>query len=70
MPFQHSIGSSVRNYMFEGCDDSTAMFVEAEIQQVIRNFEPRAELMDKGDVMAMGTAEIRAQQQMDNYLQL
>ena len=67
VPFQHSIGSSIRDYMFEGCDESTAMFVEAEIEQVIRNFEPRAELMDKGDVMAMGTAEIRAQQQMDNF---
>ena len=67
VPFQANVGSRVRDYMFEGCDESTAMFVEAEIEQVIRNFEPRAELMDKGDVMAMGTAEIRAQQQMDNF---
>lgn len=41
VPFQHDIGSDVRNYMFEVIDQATADFIEREVARVIRDYEPR-----------------------------
>ena len=48
-------------------DEATAQFLKDEIQRLISAWEPRAELVARGSEIAMGTAEIRAQQSMDNY---
>lgn len=67
VPFQSEIGSHVRSFMFEIVDVATASFIESEIKRVIDRYEPRAELVPKGGNIAMGTAEVRAQQSMDNF---
>ena len=41
-PFQPEIGSNVRKLLFEPLDDLTAIALQREIPQVIKNFEPRA----------------------------
>jgi phage baseplate assembly protein W len=41
-PFQPEIGSNVRKLLFEPLDDLTAIALQKEIPQVIKNFEPRA----------------------------
>ena len=41
-PFQPEIGSNVRKLLFENLDDLTAIALQREISEVIRNFEPRA----------------------------
>ena len=41
-PFQPSIGSNVRRLLFENLDNLTASSIEKEIEQVVKNFEPRA----------------------------
>ena len=41
-PFQPDIGSNVRKLLFENLDVVTAMSIEREIKQVIKNYEPRA----------------------------
>jgi phage baseplate assembly protein W len=41
-PFQPNIGSNVRRLLFENLDNITASSIEKEIEQVIKNFEPRA----------------------------
>ena len=67
VPFQGEVGSYVRSYMFESVDMPTASFIESEIERVIKTFEKRAELYKKGEYIATGTAEVSAQQSMDNY---
>jgi phage baseplate assembly protein W len=44
-PFQPDIGSNVRKLLFENMDIITATALEREIEQVIRNFEPRVNLV-------------------------
>ena len=41
-PFQPEVGSNVRRLLFENLDNLTANSIEKEIEQVIKNFEPRA----------------------------
>ena len=41
-PFQPEVGSNVRRLLFENLDNLTASSIEKEIEQVIKNFEPRA----------------------------
>jgi phage baseplate assembly protein W len=41
-PFQPDIGSNVRRLLFENLDNLTASSIEKEIEQVVKNFEPRA----------------------------
>ena len=41
-PFQPEVGSNVRRLLFENLDNITASSIEKEIEQVIKNFEPRA----------------------------
>ena len=67
VPFQGEVGSYVRSYMFESVDMPTASFIESEIERVIKTYEKRAELYKKGEYIATGTAEVSAQQSMDNY---
>jgi phage baseplate assembly protein W len=68
VPFQSLVGSHVRSYMFEMvADRATAQFLKDEIKRLIEAWEPRANLVPKGTITPMGTAEIRAQQSMDNY---
>ena len=68
VPFQSLVGSHVRSYMFEMvADRATAQFLKDEIRRLIEAYEPRANLVPKGTLTPMGTAEIRAQQSMDNY---
>jgi phage baseplate assembly protein W len=43
-PFQPDIGSNVRRLLFENLDNITASSIEKEIEQVVRNFEPRAKV--------------------------
>ena len=40
-PFQPDIGSNIRRLLFENMDTITASSIEREIEQTIRNFEPR-----------------------------
>jgi phage baseplate assembly protein W len=41
-PFQPEIGSNVRKLLFENLDPLTAIALQREISEVIKNFEPRA----------------------------
>jgi phage baseplate assembly protein W len=41
-PFQPEVGSNVRRLLFENLDNITASSIEKEIEQVVKNFEPRA----------------------------
>ena len=43
-PFQPEIGSNIRRLLFENVDTVTAAQIEREISEVIRNFEPRAQV--------------------------
>jgi hypothetical protein len=43
-PFQPEIGSNVRKLLFEHLNDLTAIALQREISEVIRNFEPRANI--------------------------
>jgi phage baseplate assembly protein W len=43
-PFQPDIGSNVRRLLFENMDTITATTLEKEIQQTIKNYEPRANI--------------------------
>lgn len=43
-PFQPEVGSNVRRLLFENLDNITASSIEKEIEQVIKNFEPRARI--------------------------
>lgn len=44
-PFQPDFGSNVRNLLFENLDIITASALEREIEQTIRNFEPRVRVV-------------------------
>ena len=43
-PFQPSLGSNLRRMLFEPIDAITAAQIEREITEVVRNFEPRADI--------------------------
>ena len=43
-PFQPDIGSNVRKLLFENLDIVTSTALEREIEQVIKNYEPRVRL--------------------------
>lgn len=43
-PFQPSLGSNLRRMLFEQIDAITAAQIEREITEVVRNFEPRADI--------------------------
>ena len=43
--FNNGLGSQVNNLLFENVDDLTASSVKSEIENTIRNFEPRARLV-------------------------
>jgi phage baseplate assembly protein W len=43
-PFQPDLGSNVRKMLFENLDIVTATALEREIEQVIKNYEPRVKL--------------------------
>jgi len=45
-PFQPTLGSNIRKYLFEPMSPQTQGYIETEIRDVIENFEPRAKLMD------------------------
>jgi phage baseplate assembly protein W len=44
-PFQPDVGSNVRKMLFETLDIVTATALQREIEQVIKNYEPRVELL-------------------------
>ena len=44
-PFQPDLGSNVRKMLFENMDIITAAALEREIEQVIKNYEPRVNLV-------------------------
>jgi phage baseplate assembly protein W len=44
-PFQPDLGSNVRKMLFENMDIVTATALEREIEQVIKNYEPRVNLI-------------------------
>ena len=44
--FDRSIGSGVREYLFDIIDMATASLLQSEIKRIIINFEPRIELVD------------------------
>ena len=44
-PFQPDLGSNVRKLLFENLDIVTAAALEREIQQTIKNYEPRVNLL-------------------------
>ena len=43
--FNENLGSEVNNLLFENVDDITAMSVRTEIVNVIKNYEPRVNLL-------------------------
>jgi phage baseplate assembly protein W len=43
-PFQPDIGSNVRRLLFENMDTITATTLKQEIEQTIKNYEPRANI--------------------------
>ena len=43
--FNNGLGSQVNNLLFENIDDLTASSVKSEIENTIRNFEPRVKLL-------------------------
>lgn len=43
-PFQPLLGSNLRRMLFEPIDAITAAQIEREITEVVRNFEPRADI--------------------------
>ena len=45
-PFHPEIGSDVRNLLFELATPLTAIRLKKAIEEVIENFEPRAQLLD------------------------
>jgi phage baseplate assembly protein W len=45
-PFQPDIGSNVRRLLFENMDTITATTLKKEIEQTIKNYEPRANISD------------------------
>jgi hypothetical protein len=44
-PFQPTLGSNLRNYLFEPVNVISQVAIEQEIRTVISNYEPRANLM-------------------------
>ena len=44
--FQHDVGSSVNNYLFDTVDPGTAGVMEIEIRRAIKFNEPRVKLID------------------------
>ena len=55
-PYQPFIGGDIRNKLFELNDGTLEVDVETAIQDVIQEYEPRAELI-----------EVRADNQIDNH---
>jgi phage baseplate assembly protein W len=43
-PFQPEKGSNIRKLLFENLDTVTAMAIDRELNQTIKNFEPRARI--------------------------
>jgi phage baseplate assembly protein W len=43
-PFQPDVGSNVRRLLFENMDTITATTLKKEIEQTIKNYEPRANI--------------------------
>jgi phage baseplate assembly protein W len=44
--FQHELGCNVTKLLFENGDNITAIAIENEIKNTIRNFEPRVTIID------------------------
>tara|TARA_R110002050_G_scaffold292587_1_gene448067 strand:- start:22375 stop:22779 length:405 start_codon:yes stop_codon:yes gene_type:complete len=44
--FQHDVGSSINNYLFDSVDPGTAGILEGEIRRAIKYNEPRVKLID------------------------
>ena len=44
--FDRTIGSGVREYLFDIIDMATASLLQSEIERIIANFEPRIKLVD------------------------
>lgn len=44
-PFQPYLGSNVKKLLFEPLDDISAKILETEIKTVLKNFEPRVEIL-------------------------
>lgn len=45
-PFRSYIGSNVQKLLFENATPLTRIFIKDAVEEVIRNFEPRARLVD------------------------
>lgn len=45
-PFHPEIGSNIRSLLFENLDNVTAISLQREIEQTIKNFEPRVEIKE------------------------
>lgn len=43
-PYNHLVGGNIASKLFENMDNITAMEVKKDIEQAIRNYEPRVEL--------------------------
>jgi phage baseplate assembly protein W len=67
IPFQHDIGSDVRNYMFEVVDPATAKFIEDEIERVIKEYEPRAIIDGKQNEFPLRVGEVNSSYSYTNY---
>ena len=67
VPFQHDIGSDVRNYMFEVIDQATADFIEREVARVIRDYEPRVIIDGEFNDIPYNVGEVTPNQSYTNY---
>lgn len=45
-PFQPYLGSNIKRLLFEPLDDITARTLDTEIRTVLKNFEPRVDVID------------------------
>lgn len=45
-PFNPDFGSNIRRLLFENLDNLTASAIEREIEETVRNYEPRVNLLE------------------------
>lgn len=52
--FQNNIGSGILDQLFENIDEDFNIVAEEAIREVISNYEPRAEIVNKPEIGAYG----------------
>ena len=66
VPYQHNVGSDVRNYMFEVVDAATASLIEDSIEKAIERYEPRITIKGEANVLPYNLGEVTSHQSYTN----